>query len=75
MAIIILFNDIEGFTQMPERLGDQQVLPGHDYIVLHRVAAYGPFEDEPLGDGFMLAFSSGHRHLPHEPTTGVLIRQ
>ena len=65
-TVTILFSDIEGFTQMTERLGDQrmqQVLRGHNDIVRHQVAAYGGFEVKSLGDGFMLAFSSARRAL------------
>ncbi len=62
----ILFSDIEGFTQMTERLGDlraQQVLRGHNDIMRQQVAAFGGFEVKSLGDGFMLAFSSARRAL------------
>jgi class 3 adenylate cyclase len=65
-TVTILFSDIEGFTQMTERLGDQraqQVLRGHNSIVRHQVAAFGGFEVKALGDGFMLAFSSARRAL------------
>jgi class 3 adenylate cyclase len=65
-TVTILFSDIEGFTQMTERLGDQrmqQVLRGHNDIVRHQVAAYGGFEVKSLGDGFMLVFSSARRAL------------
>jgi class 3 adenylate cyclase len=65
-TVTILFSDIEGSTQMTERLGDQrmqQVLRDHNDIVRHQVAAYGGFEVKSLGDGFMLAFSSARRAL------------
>jgi len=65
-TVTILFSDIEGSTQMTERLGDQrmqQVLRGHNEIVRHQVAAFGGFEVKSLGDGFMLAFSSARRAL------------
>ena len=65
-TVTILFSDIEGSTQMTERLGDQrmqQILRGHNDIVRHQVAAYGGFEVKSLGDGFMLAFSSARRAL------------
>ena len=65
-TVTILFSDIEGFTQVTERLGDQraqQVLRGHNDIVRHQVSAYGGFEVKSLGDGFMLAFSSARRAL------------
>jgi len=65
-TVTILFSDIEGSTQMTERLGDQrmqQVLRGHNDIVRSRVSAFGGFEVKSLGDGFMLAFSSARRGL------------
>ena len=65
-TVTILFSDIEGSTQMTERLGDQrmqQVLRGHNGIVRDQVAAYDGFEVKSLGDGFMLAFSSARRAL------------
>ena len=65
-TVTILFSDIEGSTQMTERLGDQwmqQVLRSHNDIVQHQVAACGGFEVKSLGDGFMLAFSSARRAL------------
>ena len=64
--VTILFSDIEGFTQMTERLGDQraqQVLRGHNDIVRHQVEAHGGFEVKSSGDGFMLAFSSARRAI------------
>jgi len=65
-TVTILFSDIEGFTQMTERLGDQraqQVLKGHNDIVRHQVVAHGGFEVKSSGDGFMLAFSSARRAI------------
>ena len=65
-TVTILFSDIEGFTHMTERLGDQraqEVLRVHNDIVRHQVAAHGGFEVKTLGDGFMLAFSSARRAL------------
>ena len=65
-TVTILFSDIEGSTQMTERLGDQrmqQILRGHNDIVRYQVAAYEGFEVKSLGDGFMLAFSSARRAL------------
>ena len=65
-TVTILFSDIEGFTEMTERLGDrqaQQILLGHHLTVRHQVASYGGFEVKSMGDGFMLAFSSARRAL------------
>ena len=52
-TVTILISDIEGSTEMTERLGDQrmqQILRGHNDIVRHQVAAYGGFEvKSPFG--------------------------
>src|SRR5207249_2485883 len=60
-TVTILFSDIEGSTQMTERLGDQrwlQVLREHNRIVREQLAAHGGFEVKSQGDGFMIAFQS-----------------
>ncbi|HIB11948.1 MAG TPA: adenylate/guanylate cyclase domain-containing protein [Dehalococcoidia bacterium] len=65
-TVTILFSDIEGSTQMTERLDYQrmqQVLRGHNDIVRHQVAAFAGIEVKSLVDGFMLAFSSARRAL------------
>ncbi len=57
----ILFTDIEGSTQLTERLGDQAwmaVLQEHNAIVRAQAAAHAGFEVKSQGDGFMLAFAS-----------------
>jgi class 3 adenylate cyclase len=65
-TVTILFSDIEGSTEMTERLGDQrwlEVLREHNAIVRERVAACGGFEVKSEGDGFMLAFQSARKAL------------
>ena len=65
-TITILFSDIEGSTTMTERLGDQraqEVLRSHNAIVREQIRAAGGFEVKSMGDGFMVAFSSGRRSL------------
>ena len=60
-TVAIVFSDIEGSTQMAERLGDERwmaVVRRHNEIVRARVAARGGTEVKALGDGFMLAFPS-----------------
>ena len=62
----ILFSDIEGSTEMTERLGDQrwmELLSEHNAIVREQVAAHDGFEVKSQGDGFMLAFQSARRAL------------
>ncbi|MGH2783786.1 MAG: protein kinase domain-containing protein [Actinomycetota bacterium] len=60
-TVAIVFSDIEGSTQMAERLGDDRwmgVVRRHNDIVRRQVAAHGGTEVKALGDGFMLAFPS-----------------
>lgn len=60
-AVTIAFSDIEGSTEMVERLGDEEwfeVLKGHNQLVRNAVARYGGNEVKSQGDGFMLAFTS-----------------
>jgi class 3 adenylate cyclase len=65
-TVTILFSDIEGSTEMTERLGDQkwiELLSEHNAIVREKVAAHDGFEVKSQGDGFMLAFQSARRAL------------
>jgi hypothetical protein len=57
----ILFTDIEGSTQLTERLGDREwmsLLREHNDIVRAQAAMHSGFEVKSQGDGFMLAFAS-----------------
>ncbi len=65
-TVTILFTDIEGSTEMTERLGDLrwvEVLREHNAIVRRQVAECGGFEVKAEGDGFMLAFQSARTAL------------
>ena len=65
-TVTLFFSDIEDSTGMTQRLGDrqmQEVLRAHNSIVRQQVASFGGFEVKSLGDGFMLAFSSGRRAI------------
>lgn len=56
-----MFTDIEGFTEMTERLGDVEAhrrLMTHDVIVRSRLAAQNGRELKNLGDGFLVVFPS-----------------
>ncbi|MEX2557224.1 MAG: AAA family ATPase [Actinomycetota bacterium] len=58
-TVAIVFSDIEGSTQMAERLGDERwiaVVRRHNEIVRERLAVHRGTEVKALGDGFMLAF-------------------
>jgi class 3 adenylate cyclase len=57
--VTLLFSDIEGSTELNERLGDDRwlaVLEDHNTIVRRALAAHGGSEVKSQGDGFMLAF-------------------
>jgi class 3 adenylate cyclase len=63
-TVTILFSDIEGSTQLNERLGDVQwleLLRVHHAIVREEVHQHGGFEVKAQGDGFMIAFPSARR--------------
>lgn len=58
--VTILFSDMEGFTQMTERLGDRRALAvvrDHNRIVRDELTLHGGHEVELQGDGFLLAFA------------------
>jgi class 3 adenylate cyclase len=60
-AVTLMFSDIEGSTEMTERLGDQrwfEVLGEHNTIVREEIAAHGGVEVKTQGDSFMVAFPS-----------------
>ncbi len=65
-TVTLLFSDMEGFTEMTERLGDleaREVIRAHNAIVREQLAAHGGYEVELQGDGFLLAFGSARRAL------------
>jgi class 3 adenylate cyclase len=56
-----MFSDMEGFTAMTERLGDEaahRVIQAHNAILREQVKAHGGREVDSQGDGFLLAFPS-----------------
>ena len=60
-TVTILFTDIEGSTELIERLGDAEAMvlvKEHNALVRQHVAACGGYEVKFRGDGFMLAFTS-----------------
>ena len=60
-TVTIMFSDIEGSTQLTERLGDQgwmEVLREHNAIVREQIKSHDGFEVKSEGDGFMVAFQS-----------------
>jgi class 3 adenylate cyclase len=62
----ILFTDIEGSTELTERLGDREwmaLLAEHNEIVRAEAAKHSGFEVKSQGDGFMFAFASARDAL------------
>ena len=60
VPVTLLFSDIEGSTELNERLGDERwlaVLEEHNAIVRAAVRAHSGREVKSQGDGFMLAFA------------------
>lgn len=59
-TVTMFFSDIEGSTELNERLGDQawlRALGGHDRVVRRRVGAHDGHVIKTQGDGFMIAFA------------------
>jgi class 3 adenylate cyclase len=59
--LTVAFTDIEGSTEMMERLGDESwvgVMFAHNRIVRECVVAHGGEVIKSRGDGFMIAFAS-----------------
>lgn len=57
--VTIVFSDMEGFSAMTERLGDEaahEVIKAHNQIVRRAVRKHRGQEVELQGDGFLLAF-------------------
>jgi len=65
-TVTVVFTDIEGSTEMAERMGDRQwmdLLRWHDRVLHQTAQHYAGFVVKSQGDGFMLAFSSASRAL------------
>ncbi|MEY2569150.1 MAG: hypothetical protein QOE35_3679 [Actinomycetota bacterium] len=65
-TVTILFSDMEGYTEMTERLGDikaREILYAHNQIIREQVAKCGGFEVKSQGDGFMIAFAGASKAL------------
>jgi class 3 adenylate cyclase len=65
-TVTILFSDIEGSTELNERLGDDrwlELLRVHHRILREQIHSYEGFEVKSQGDGFMVAFSSARRAI------------
>lgn len=65
-TVTIMFTDIEGSTELFERIGDgaaRRVLSEHNQLVRGEVAAHGGHEVKCNGDGFMVVFPSAAKAL------------
>jgi class 3 adenylate cyclase/pimeloyl-ACP methyl ester carboxylesterase len=65
-TVSIMFTDLEGSTEVVERLGDwrsSQELSRHEELVGELVAKHGGVVVKSIGDGLMLAFPSARRAL------------
>ncbi len=65
-TVTILFTDIEGSTEMTERLGDErwlELLRTHNTVVRRRIETHSGFEVKSQGDGFMVASQSARKAL------------
>lgn len=65
-TVTLLFTDIEGWTPLSRRLGDQRahrLLQEHNRILRHCVARHRGRAVKHMGDGFMAAFPSVTRAL------------
>jgi class 3 adenylate cyclase len=63
-TVTMLFSDIEGSTELNERVGDVrwlELLRIHHAVVRDQVQAHGGYEVKAQGDGFMIAFPSARR--------------
>jgi class 3 adenylate cyclase len=60
-TVTLMFSDMEGFTEMTERLGDlaaHDVVQTHNQVVRQSARMHNGHEVELRGDGFLLAFAS-----------------
>jgi class 3 adenylate cyclase len=65
-AVTVMFTDIEGSSEMVERLGDEawvEILRAHNALVRATLARFDGIEVKAQGDGFMLAFQSSRMGL------------
>jgi class 3 adenylate cyclase len=64
--VTILFTDVQGSTEMTQRLGDakaRDVMREHERITREALASHGGSEVKTMGDGFMASFGSAARAL------------
>jgi class 3 adenylate cyclase/pimeloyl-ACP methyl ester carboxylesterase len=64
--VTILFTDVEGSTELTQRLGDvraRELFREHERITREALAAHGGSEVKSMGDGFMASFVSATQAL------------
>jgi class 3 adenylate cyclase len=64
--VTILFTDMEGSTNLTQRLGDaaaQELLRSHNAIIREALKAHGGSEIKHTGDGIMASFSTASKAL------------
>jgi class 3 adenylate cyclase len=62
-SVTLMFSDMEGFTSMTERLGDEAahaLIREHNRILRDRIENHGGREVDSQGDGFLVAFKNPH---------------
>ena len=62
----IMFTDLEGHTEMMQRLGDEtgrEILRDHERITRSALTAHGGGEVKAMGDGFLASFASAQQAL------------
>lgn len=62
----IMFTDLEGHTEMMQRLGDEagrSVLREHERVTREALARHGGGEVKAMGDGFLASFASAQQAL------------
>jgi class 3 adenylate cyclase len=65
-AVTLVFSDVEGSTDLMERIGERQwlaVMRDHNALVRNLTYSHEGSVVKSQGDGFMLAFSSAHAAL------------
>jgi class 3 adenylate cyclase len=65
-AVTLVFSDVEGSTDLMERLGERQwlaVMRDHNALIRNLTYAHEGTVVKSQGDGFMLAFASAHSAL------------
>ena len=77
-TVTLMFSDMQGFTSMTERLGDEaahRVIQTHNRILREQVAAHEGREVDSQGDGFLLAFPSARERCARRGGDAARLRR